>query len=184
MLKFSLLTAVSSLFILSSCIKCDKPEQDRFTEEVSTEEVQIQLPSSGFEINEIVTPTTSTDDYYTAGIIEYTSNGEVAATVDFGNGEENSKASLIQSQLESEFELKKNYCTFYGKASKYKKVIVRPLVKTDDCKYIVAGIIKYYDVKSGAWTATVDFGDGDCDDIAVKTTAEGDYTFKVSEYYK
>jgi hypothetical protein len=46
----------------------------------------------------------------------------------------------------------------------------------------VAGIIKYYEVKSGKWVATIDFGDGDCDDQAVKTTKNGDYTFSISEW--
>ncbi|NRA11712.1 MAG: hypothetical protein HRT57_07145, partial [Crocinitomicaceae bacterium] len=84
---------------------------------------------------------------------------------------------------ETEFELKKDICYFKGKESEYKKVIIRPLVKTDDCNYIVAGIIKYYSVKDGSWAATIDFGNGTCDDIAVKTTVDGETTFKVSEYF-
>lgn len=183
MFKTTLIIAVSSIFLLSSCVKFDKDNGADFTDEVSTEEVQIQLPNSGFEINELEATTGTADGYYTAGVLEYTMNGEVEATVDFGNGESDSKASLLQGAGQFEFDLKKDYCFFGGKESKYKKVIVRPLVKTDDCDYIVAGIIKYYDVKDGSWTATVDFGNGICDDIAVKTTQEGTYTFKVSEYY-
>ena len=80
--------------------------------------------------------------------------------------------------------LKKDNDKYKGKDSKYKKVIIEPIIKSDDCDYIVSGIIKYYEVKSGDWTATIDFGDGTCDDVAIKTTDEGDYTFTISEYFK
>jgi len=181
--KNLLIIAVSSIFFLSSCIKCYKDKDRSFSNEVSTEEVQINLPTSGFEISELETTSSSSDDYYTSGVLEYKINGVVQASVDFGDGELNSKAIKSQNGIFSELELKKDYCTYKGEKSEYKKVIVRPLVKTDDCDFIVAGIIKYYSVKDGTWAATIDFGNGNCDDLAIKTTAEGESTFQVSKYY-
>lgn len=184
MFKNSIIIAVSSVFLLSSCIKCYDKNDRSFGDEVSTEEVQITLPTSGFEISELEAPSTSSDDYYTSGVLEYKIDGVVQASVDFGDGEVDSKAMKSQNGIFSEFELKKDYCTYKGEKSEYKKVIVRPLVKTEDCDFIVAGIIKYYSVKDGSWAATINFGNGNCDDVAVKTTAEGETTFQVSQYFK
>ena len=167
---------------MTSCSKAKLASS--FADEISTEESQINLPESGYEIN-VVEPTQSTaDGYYTEGVIEYTKNGAVLASVDFGNGASNSQALAHVNGTTSEIELKKDKEYYKGKKSKYKKVIVEPIIKTDECGFIVSGIIKYYKVKSGDWVATVDFGDGTCDDIAVKTTDEGKYTFTISEYFK
>ena len=167
---------------MTSCSKAKLASS--FADEISTEESQINLPESGYEIN-VVEPTQSTaDGYYTEGVIEYTKNGAVLASVDFGNGASNSQALANVNGTTSEIELKKDKEYYKGKKSKYKKVIVEPIIKTDECGFIVSGIIKYYKVKSGDWVATVDFGDGTCDDIAVKTTDEGKYTFTISEYSK
>ncbi|MDC0339264.1 hypothetical protein OAN33_06985 [Flavobacteriales bacterium] len=167
---------------MTSCSKAKLASS--FADEISTEESQINLPESGYEIN-VVEPTQSTaDGYYTEGVIEYTKNGAVLASVDFGNGASNSQALANVNGTTSEIELKKDKEYYKGKKSKYKKVIVEPIIKTDECGFIVSGIIKYYKVKSGDWVATVDFGDGTCDDIAVKTTDEGKYTFTISEYFK
>ena len=95
-----------------------------------------------------------------------------------------SQALANVNGVSSGIELKKDEDYYKGKKSKYKKVIVEPIIKSDECDFIVSGIIKYYKVKSGDWVATVDFGDGTCDDIAIKTTDEGDYTFTISEYFK
>ena len=61
------------------------------------------------------------------------------------------------------------------------KVIVTPLVTTADCTYIVEGIIKYFD-EDGKWLATIDYGDGTCDNIATKETYEGVETFNLDDY--
>ena len=167
---------------MTSCSKAKLASS--FADEISTEESQINLPESGYEIN-VVEPTQSTaDGYYTEGVIEYTKNGAVLASVDFGNGASDSQAIANINGVSSGIELKKDKDYYKGKKSKYKKVIVEPIVKSDECGFIVSGIIKYYKVKSGDWVATVDFGDGTCDDIAIKTTDEGKYTFTISEYFK
>ena len=84
------------------------------------------------------------------------------------------------------FDLKKDDTYYDGKKSKYKKVIVEPLVKSDDCGYIISGIIKYYDYNSGAWVATIDFGDRTCDEWATKTTADSneEYVFSLDDWKK
>ena len=70
------------------------------------------------------------------------------------------------------------------KNGKYKIVIKQPLVKSVSCGYeIVSGIIEYYEIKSGNWVASIDFGDGTCDDLASKTTKNGVTLFTISDYY-
>ena len=179
-MKFLGVLALAAL-AMSSCSKAKLASS--FADEISTEESQINLPESGYEIN-VVEPThSSADGYYTAGVIEYTKNGSVLASVDFGNGSSDSQALVNVNGVSSGIELKKDEDYYKGKKSKYKKVIVQPIIKSDECNFIVSGIIKYYEVKSGDWSATVDFGDGTCDDIAIKTTDDGKYTFTVSEYF-
>ena len=167
---------------MTSCSKAKLASS--FADEISTEESQINLAESGYEINVVEPTQSSADGYYTQGVIEYSKNGAVLASVDFGNGASDSQALANVNGLSSGIELKKDEDYYKGKKSKYKKVIVQPIIKSDECNFIVSGIIKYYEVKSGDWAATVDFGDGTCDDIAVKTTDEGKYTFTVSEYFK
>jgi len=48
----------------------------------------------------------------------------------------------------------------------YEKVIVKPLIKSEDCGYITEGIIEYR--KDGKVVATVDYGNGECDEWATK----------------
>ena len=59
----------------------------------------------------------------------------------------------------------------------YTKNILIPLERIDGCDYVVKGKIEY--VKDGAVVATVDFGDGECDDIATKTVDGKKYTFNL-----
>ena len=160
---------------LASCKK-EKNGVDDFSREISLEAAQITLPSSGGEMNVSQTLLkSSSSDYYTSGELEYVQNGVSVAHVNFGQGEENSLAELTKDE------------SYYdGKKSKYKKVIVEPLVKSEDCGYIIAGVIKYYDYKTGAWVATIDFGDRVCDEWATKTAADwsGEYVFSLDDWKK
>ena len=61
----------------------------------------------------------------------------------------------------------------------YTKNILIPLEKIDGCDYVVKGKIEY--IKDGTVVATVDFGDGQCDDIATKTVDGKDYEFKLNK---
>jgi len=179
-MKFLGAVALAGL-AMTSCSKAKLASS--FADEISTEESQINLAESGYEINVVEPTQSSADGYYTQGVIEYSKNGALLASVDFGNGTSDSQALANVNGVSSGIELKKDEDYYKGKKSKYKKVIVQPIIKSDECNFIVSGIIKYYEVKSGDWSATVDFGDGTCDDIAIKTTDDGKYTFTVSEYF-
>ena len=64
-----------------------------------------------------------------------------------------------------------------GSKNTYTKNILIPLEKIDGCDYVVKGKIEY--IKNGAVVATIDFGDGECDDIATKTVDGKKYTFNL-----
>lgn len=66
--------------------------------------------------------------------------------------------------------------------SAYLKVIAEPIVKTEDCDYPVEGVICFFD--DNGWVATIDFGQGTCDDEATKTTADGTTTFSLKNFKK
>jgi len=175
----------SGLFIFTSCKKEKMKSFDPMGAEVATEEADVHLTSSAYQ-TEVTKELVSANGeaYYTQGTIEYKIDDQVVATVDFGNAA-NEKAVLSKGGANSEFNLKKEK----GK-SKYKKVIVRPLVKTDDCKHIVEGIIKYYDYKTGEYLATIDYGNGACDEWATKSWAAfkdepaGSKTFSLNDWFK
>jgi hypothetical protein len=165
--------AIVSVFVLSSCCRLEKKQDLSYT--CATEEASITIPESNIEIaeNDLIL---GNDDIFTGGEMIYSKNGEVLAKVDF----EDSDYATLEKDGETDYiNLKKE-----DKESGYKKVIVKPLVKSDDCGYIISGVIKYYELETGDWSATVDFGDGTCDDIAEKETVKGNSTFKVSDYYK
>ena len=64
-----------------------------------------------------------------------------------------------------------------GSKNTYTKNILIPLERIDGCDYVVKGKIEY--VKDEAVVATVDFGDGECDDIANKTVDGKTSTFNL-----
>ena len=177
--------AALSTIVLFSCNK-ENNLVDDFTNEVCLETAQITLPTSGGDVNESESLVkSSSNDYYTAGQIDYIQNGEIVAQVNFGNGEENSIAQLTKDGNTSNFDLKKENTFFKGKKSKYKKVIVKPLIKSEDCDYIISGVIKYFSIKTGKWVATIDFGDRTCDEWATKTTADDkgkEYVFSQNDW--
>ena len=113
-------------------------------------------------------------DYVVKGKIEYIKDGSVVATIDYGDGECDDIATKTVDG--------KNYTYNLGgkeKSSSYKKNILIPLVKIDGCDYIVEGKIEY--IKDGTVVATVDYGDGQCDDIATKTVDGVDHEFKIEK---
>jgi len=58
-----------------------------------------------------------------------------------------------------------------SKGNSYSKTITTALVKTGVCKFITKGVIEYKN--SNGKFATVDFGNGDCDNLATRTTQNG-----------
>jgi len=113
-------------------------------------------------------------DYVVKGEIEYIKDGTVVATVDYGDGECDDIATKTVDGKKYTFNLGGK-----EKSSSYKKNILMPMVKIDGCDYIVEGKIEY--IKDGTVVATVDFGDGQCDDIATKTVDGKDYEFKLNK---
>ena len=65
-----------------------------------------------------------------------------------------------------------------GSKSAYSKNILIPLERTDSCDYVVKGKIEY--VRDGSLLAKVDFGDGECDNIATKTVDGVDKEIKLN----
>ncbi len=57
------------------------------------------------------------------------------------------------------------------KGNEYLKTITSPLVKTGECRFITKGTIEFK-TSTGKF-ATLDFGNGDCDNVATVTTADG-----------
>jgi len=57
-----------------------------------------------------------------------------------------------------------------SKGNTYSKIITVPLVKTGDCKFISKGVIEYK--SSSGKFATIDYGDGTCDNKATRTTQD------------
>ena len=66
-----------------------------------------------------------------------------------------------------------------GSKKTYTKNILIPLERIDGCDYVVKGKIEY--IKDGAVVATVDFGDGECDNIATKTVDGVDHEIKLNK---
>ena len=113
-------------------------------------------------------------DYVVKGKIEYVKDGALVATVDFGDGECDDIATKTVDGKTSTFNLRGK-----KKSSRYKRNIIKPLVKIDGCDYIVEGKIEY--IKTGAVVATVDFGDGECDNIATKSVDGVDHEIKLNK---
>ena len=66
-----------------------------------------------------------------------------------------------------------------GSKKTYTKNILIPLERIDGCDYVVKGKIEY--IKDGAVVATINFGDGECDDIATKTVDGVDHEIKLNK---
>lgn len=176
----TLLKTTSRICLISLALcftACDKQyfkqEKDdiAFKTEVLGEEETIALPTANYE-TQIVNALEYTygSDFYTKGTITYTIDNKTIAVVDFGDGTVDPSATLTVNNTTSNINLTKQ-----NSGSLYTKVIVNPIVKTDDCSFIVQGTIKYYDTQTGDLVATIDFGDGTCDKWATKTWPSGSY---------
>lgn len=68
----------------------------------------------------------------------------------------------------------------------YKKEIVEPLIRMRDCRYIVQGVVEI--TLNGELVSSLDYGDGECDDVAILTqdgeTAEVDLSIRKCRFYK
>lgn len=112
----------------------------------------------------IVNPLVITDEckYIVSGTIEYHVDGQLVATIDYGNGNCDDIATKTYDGETIEFSLNRKEKDDY-----YEKIIIEPLVSTEDCDFIRSGTIEFY--ANNVWHATIDYGDGTCDEWATKT---------------
>lgn len=168
------LIVFSLLIALSSCNKSDdkKLSDDDFK---VTEADLLFAEGEGFE-KVITKEIVKTDDckYIVSGTIEFRKNGEAIAVVDFGDGECDNIATKTVDGQTTEFKLERK-----NKYLKYTKVVAEPIIKIEGCEYIVSGIVEFY--KGDLLVATIDFGDGSCDDIATKYWDGGSKEFSLSK---
>ncbi len=177
--KIAKILALTAIIFSISFVACNKDEyktdKDYMDYEVANDLANLFINSEQYESN-ITSGLVKPDDYefYTEGIIEYLVDDQVVAVVDFGNGDRDQIATKIIDGSSTEIDL-----THKGKKSDYVKVIIKPLVKITGCDYIVSGIIKYK--KDGLVIATVDYGDGTCDEWATKTWDGGSKVFSMKK---
>lgn len=171
-LKMSTLTlAVVAILNFSSCNK--NGITDEFSDLVYTQEADLTFEESSYDISTENLSNTDNSTYYTEGVITYSKNGTELAKVDFGNGINDEDYSIKKEGIIKGYKLKK------AAKYNYEKVIVQPIVKTIDCDYPTSGIVDFF--KGGVWVATIDFGDGTCDEFATKTTNDGVETFNIND---
>lgn len=180
-MKAPLLICLTALFAISlnSCSqeKIEEKENGMISELARMGHI-VTVEKSGYTRVEAVSLERAHPDApYSSGVIEYHEDGQVMASVDFSEGEIG-EAKVKDKEGEQVKELEKEDKD--GKEESYLKVITEPLVKSEDCQYIVAGEIKFFDKKG--WVATFDYGDGTCDDLVKKTTADDINTFSLDDY--
>lgn len=163
---------LSLMVIFTSCAK--KDNYDKSDEAFKLEEADLEFVGDGDFEKVITNPLIKLDDckYIVAGTIEFRKDGVVIAIIDFGDGTCDNIATKTVDGETTEFILEKK-----GKENKYKKVVVEPLVKIEGCEFIVSGIVKFYE--GDKWVATIDFGNGTCDEWATKTWDGGSKTFSL-----
>lgn len=160
------------------------------TEEAAALGYMIEVSTSDFsEVEKSALMRSDENSPYTSGTLEYVENGSVTATIVFNGKEATCSDKKGTKQFGTEVkdcnkkECKKKDC----KKTYYKKVITSPIVKSSECQYIVKGIVKFFDAKTGEWLATFDYGDGTCDDLIDKTSKDKKggtdvYTFSMKDY--
>ena len=155
-------------FILIGCEKFYDYSKKDSIEYISSEEssdlsLRIGENSDNNYEKIIISPLVKNDQckYIVSGTIEYHLNGELVATIDYGDGTCDDIATKTYDGETIEFSLARNG------SDKYEKIIVEPLISTENCDFITSGIIEFY-IKN-VWQATIDYGDGTCDKWATKT---------------
>lgn len=174
-----LLFAISLAFIFTSCSKENaSTKEDDFYKSISDEEVDFTLTGDGKFEKVITKPLVKLEDcrFIVEGTIEFYKGDELVFIIDFGEGECDDIATKTVNGETTEFSLKRLKKRW---KHDYEKVIVEPIVKLEDCQYIVAGIVEFY--KDDTWVATIDFGDGTCDEWATKYWDGGSKVFSMKK---
>ena len=175
-----LLFAISIALIVSSCSKENTSSKDDDLLKTSAmEDIDMMFKGDADGFEKVITkPLVKIEGckFIVEGTIEFHKADEIIAIIDFGNGECDDIASKTVEGNTTEFSLKK----FWEKGKyQYEKVIVEPIVKVEDCDYIVSGIVEFY--KEDVWVASIDFGDGTCDEWATKTWDGGSKVFSMKK---
>ncbi len=179
-IKVLALFAVSVALIFTACKKEDGSSKDGSLDDaVKNQEAEITLNGAGKFDKVITKPLVKITgcDYIVEGTIEYQMNGTVVALVDYGDGTCDNLATKTVDGVTTEFKLDGKE---KGKGWEYDKVIVQPLVKIANCDYIVSGVIEFYKDKT-IWVATIDYGNGICDEWATKTWDGGSKVFSMKK---
>lgn len=172
---FLILTVFLFTLTFIACNKEDTSEKEfDYKDALTEQEADIILKGDGQFEKVITKPLMKTDDckFIVAGTIEFRKNDAVVAVIDFGDGTCDALATKTVEGETFEFSMKK-------KAGKYDKIILEPLIKTEDCQYIVSGIIQF--VSGDKILATIDFGEGECDEWATKTWEGGSKVFSMAK---
>ena len=179
--------AVCSVFVFTSCEKEDEdfvaPDNTQeIVEEVlltGDEDLETAMRSleaeffadgEGEKRKEIVAELVKNEgcEFIVSGIVEYYVGDSLVATMDYGDGTCDDVATITRNDEPEEIQLKNRPD---GRPNMY-EVILEPLVKSDSCSEIVMGIVEVY--KDSVLMATIDFGDGTCDNVATVTKDGGE----------
>ena len=176
MKRIDILAIITALFFIASCTKKELSE-DQLMYDVVTEQATLELSKANFTTAKNNLVKARNANYFESGSMDYLVDGVTEATITFQSG---GQCSLSKNGISSKKSLK-------GKShqsKKYTMVVVSPIVKVANCKYIVQGIVEYYDDNNNL-LATIDFGNGTCDEWAVKSFPnKPDYTFSQDDWFK
>ena len=140
----------------------------------------VYLKSSNYErIEREALVSSGSCSEYLEGILDYKEGDEISATIEFKKertGDSRSRAICSDHRGRRDAWARRKG----GKGSRYTKVVMEPLVKVEGCDYLVAGSICFFE--GDEWVATIDFGDGTCDEWATKTTKDGKNDFSLKKY--
>lgn len=178
--QITLLMAISLAFFITACNKENTSKNDEADMLKSVADIEADLNLNGDEIEKVITnPLAKIDDcnYIVSGTIEFLQDGELVAVIDYGDGVCDDIATVTKEGETFEISLKKK-----EKEDWFYKVVTEPIVKIEGCDYIASGIVEFYSTKDDSWLATIDFGDGECDEWATKTTQEGTFEFSMEEW--
>ncbi len=178
-IKLFILLAIGMAFIVSSCNKENASnKEDDYYKSVSYDDVDYILKGEGKFEKVIINPLVKIEGckYIVEGTIELQKDGEVIAVIDFGDGACDDIATKTVDGITTEFSMKKE-----GDKKKYYKVITEPIIKIENCDYIVSGVIEFYSYEDDSWLASIDFGDGECDEWATKYWDGGSKVFSMKK---
>lgn len=176
-MKKTLLFLAAISFVMTSCGKFDKDAEDTMIAFAARYGQTVTVSHTDYEVVEMSALNRHNENMpYTEGEVKYMVDGNEVAKLNYSYGDD--YQALVVKNGSSE-------TVFLGEEKEdkgdYKKVIVEPLVYSEECGYVVSGVIKFF--KDEMWIATFDYGDGTCDNLIAKTTEDYDnYMFSMDDY--